>query len=150
MSKLIKIIFSIALSVALLFCLLSCETAKTYEDGYIDGCSDGHFFASEEFSEHSWEMYKKGYNEAYDDFVYGIIDNQAIHYARKFSEYHPEEAMCIIDCYKNGTRYWGKLPITDADYSAAVESLYRYYEYFLNAWYNDDAECDYDDYEHLD
>ena len=127
--------------------LTSCEVAKTYEDGYYEGFDDGYFDASMEYDGHSFEMYAKGYDESYGDFVEGVIEYKAIRYVREGSEWHPEEAMCIIDCYEKGLNYCGNYPITEKDYKEAVKSLYRYYEYFYNAWYKDDVECDYDFYD---
>lgn len=133
----------VALCISLCLCLTACES----EDSYLNVYEDGYYDASVEFSEHSHEMYEEGYKEAYRDFSEGIIWYEAIHYARQFSEWSPEEAMCVIDAYESGTLYYGSLPITEQDYKEAVESLYHYYEYFYNAMYKQDAECDYDNYE---
>lgn len=140
-------ILSIALCGVLIFCLLSCEKQKTYEDGYNDGYEDGYFDASNELSDYGFDMYQEGYDEAYGDFVYGIIEDEAVHYAVEHGGWHPEEAMCIIDCYEKGYDYCESLLITEEIYKDAVKSLYCYYEYFFNAWYKDDVVCEYDFYE---
>lgn len=146
MRSLLKIMLSFALYIILAFCLSSCKTVKSYEEGYNEGFEDGHFYATEELTGHSFEMYQNGYDEAYRDFVFDIIQSEAIDYARNFGGYGPEEAMCIIDSYKRGDSYWGKTPITEAEYIDAVETLYHYYEYFFIAMYEDDTYCDFDFY----
>ena len=97
-------------------------------------------------SEYGYEMYEAGYDEAYGDFE-DIIQYKAIKYARNFSEWHPEEAMCIIDAYESGDFYYGSATITEEDYKEAVASLYHYYAYFYSSMYKQDAECGYYDYE---
>lgn len=147
MRKHLKIFLSIALCVVLIFCLSSCRKQKTYEEGYNDGYENGNFDANDALSDFGFEMYGKGYEEAYGDFVYGIIEYKAIKHARTFSTFHPEEAMCVIDCYEKGYAYCGSLLITDEIYKDAVESLYRYYDYFYSARYKEDTECDYEYYD---
>ena len=146
MKRHFKIMLSVALCLGLIFGLSSCIDSQAYEDAYFDGYEDGRFDASSEFRSHSFEMYLNGYDEAYRDFADTVFSDYAIWYAREFSEYHPEEAMCIIDCYERGERYCGQLPITEEDYKDAIESLYRYYEYFLNGMYKDDIDCGCDFY----
>ena len=138
MKKLLEGILGITLCVVLIFCLSSCRTQKTNEDGYGDGNTSYH-------SRHSGEMYQEGYNEAYRDFVYDIIQYEAVRYAVEHGGWHPEEAMAIIDAYENGQSYYGT--ITEKDYKDAVRSLYCYYEYFYNAFYEDDVDCGYENYE---
>lgn len=147
MSKLFKIILVSSLCVMAIFSLSSCRKQKTYEEGYNDGYADGQYDASNALSDYSFEMYKEGYDEAYGDFVYGIIEDKAIHYAVDHGGWHPEEAMGIIDAYEKGQSYYGKLQITEKDYKDAVRSLCCYYEYFYNSRYEDDVECGYDFYE---
>ena len=134
--KRLKSFFVIALCVF----LTACYEGDGYESGYDDGCSA----ARDELSEYGYEMYKRGYDEAYRDIVEEIIDYEAVHYARNFSNWHPEEAMGIIDCYESGDRYYGDIPITEEDYRDAIKSLYHYYAYFYSALYEDDIKCSYD------
>lgn len=126
----------------LFFCLSSCGNQKTYDDGYEDGYADGHYDASNALSDHGFDLYQEGYEEAYEDFVYGIIEYEAVHYAKDHGGWHPEEAMCIIDAYEKGQDSY-----TEKDYKDAVRSLYYYYAYFYDARYKDDVECGYDFYE---
>ena len=135
------------ISVLLSCAACSCKQEKTYEDGYKDGYADGHYDANSANANHSFEMYQEGYNEACGDFIYKVIDSEAVHYAVEHGGWHPEEAMCIIDAYENGQASYGELPITEKDYKDAVSSLYYYYDYFYSARYKDKLDCDYDYYE---
>ena len=137
--KRLKILLLLVLCVSLTAC---CEESE-YENGYDDGYRD----AKAELSEYGYEMYQKGYDEAYTKFVDEIIYHEAVRYARGFSDWHPEEAMGIIECYERGDHYYGGTPITEEDYLQAVKSLYYYYAYFYNALYEEDIECSYDFYE---
>ena len=144
MKKFFKTGIGIALCIALIFCLPSCRVSKSNGDDYMKGYDDGYLDGISMNSEEEFMKYMCGYEEAYDDFVEGVINNKAISYAREESAWHPEEALCIIDWYEKGYSYCGNYPITENDYKEAVKSLYRYYEYFYNARYEDDVECDYD------
>lgn len=140
MKKTFKIIVSFALCVVLIFCMSSCD--NSYENGYHDGYEDGYSDAGIEKYDYGDDMYSRGvddgYDEAYDevyDYFVNIIEHDAVHYAKEKGGWHPEEAMCIIDAYENGTLAFGSMPITEEDYKEAVKSLYFYYEYFYGGEY---------------
>lgn len=135
MGKSFKLMLNLALCVGILFCLSSCSKQKTYEEGYNDGYEDGYIDASNELSDYGFDMYQEGYDEAYGDFVYGIIEDEAVHYAVEHGGWHPEEAMCIIDAYENGEMAFGSMSVSEEDYKEAVKSLYFYYEYFYGGSY---------------
>ena len=137
-----KFFLLVALIVFVAFSTLSCASPSGYEEGYDDGYSA----AKEKFSEHGYEMYQKGYDEATGDFVDGIIEWRAIRYAKENGGWHPEEAMCIIDAYESGSMFYGKTPITEKDYKDAIKTLYYYYEYFYGNHYDSEIGCDFDDY----
>lgn len=91
------------------------------EDGYHYGYSDGYF---------------DGSHEAEDECYYGWLEDEGISYARQFSEWSPEEAMQVIEAYHKNEAFWddGSSPTHD-EYTDAIESLYRFYEYFYCAMY---------------
>ena len=137
MKRFISIIALFAFSV----CLLSCSHKGSYEDGYADGYSDAksemQYLMEEEFLDGYDIGYDDGYRKAeeeYDD--YGWLEHEAIHYARKYSEWSPEEAMSVIEAYQNKEPFWqdGSPPSHD-EYLDAIESLFRFYEYFYCAMY---------------
>lgn len=138
-----KKFIALLLITTMFFCFTSCEEEKTYDDGFDDGFAEAEYY----FSEKSHEMYYEGYREAYRDFVEEVIHDAAVAHARKYSEFHPEEAMCIISCYEKGKSYCGSLLITDKRYNEAITSLYHYYEYFYIAQYKEDVDCGYDFYD---
>lgn len=140
MKKFVVFLFII---ITMSFVFASCEETKTYDDGYDGGFLEAEYY----FSDKAHEMYYEGYQEAYRDFVDEVIFYEAVWHAREHSEFHPEEAMCIISCYEKGKSYCGTLQITDKIYKEAVASLYHYYEYFYLAQYENDVDCGYDFYD---
>ena len=105
-----------------------------YDEGYEEGSSSGY---DKGYDEGHDDGYNDGYNNGYDEgysealtYFESIIEYDAIHYARENSDFHPEEALCIIDDYENGT------PVTEEDYNEAIESLYRYCEYLYYKEYD--------------
>lgn len=112
--------FTVCLSL-LTACAEESTYSYSYEDGYEDGYNDGQ---EEGYDNGYWE----GYSEAESDFD-NIIEYDAVHYAREYSEWHPEEAMCVIDAYRRGEA------VTEADYNEAIESLYRYCQYLYYDMY---------------
>ena len=129
------LVFSVCLSL-LTACAEESTYSYSYEDGYEDGYNDGQ---AEGYDNGYWE----GYSEAEGDLD-SIVGYNATQYASEYSGWHPDEAMCIIDAYENGECYYGNTPVTTEDYKDAIASLYHFYEYFYNAMYEDDMECDYD------
>lgn len=138
MKKFFKRIAGIALCLVLAFCLPSCERKNTtndeyygdYHDGYVDGYDDA-------VSENDiYEAYREGYNDAYSRFEDGVLSD-AIDYVKKYSEWHPEEALCIIDAYESGELAFGQMIVSEEDYKEAIKSLYHYYEYYYNSCFYD-------------
>lgn len=123
----------------MVLCSLSACSVETYEDGYRDGYSDAEFemgyLAEEEFQAGYDIGYDVGYYEAEKEYsYYGWLEDEAIHYARKYSEWSPEEAMWVIESYQSKKPIDGTLPSYE-EYLDAIESLYRFYEYFYYAMY---------------
>ena len=127
---------AILVSALLLMCLLSCGYQGTYDDGFEDGYDEGYFDAMIKFEDYYDHGYEDGYWEGSQN---GWIDNivepgiyledEAVHYARQYSEWHPEEAMAIIDSYQTKVPIDGTLP-SYYEYLDAIESIVRFYEYF--------------------
>jgi hypothetical protein len=90
--------------------------------------SETSYAHSDYFNE--WE---EGYDAGYLEGLY-LIDasaEEAVHYDRKHSGWHPEEALAIIKAYENSE-------ISDEeDYNAAIRCLYYFYEYFYCGMYED-------------
>ncbi len=76
----------------------------------------------------------------YDGYKSGrsLIDaavEEAVHYT---NGWHPEEAMMVIDCYENGEAFYEDgTPPSKEDYKEAIMSLYQFYEYFYNRFYEE-------------
>lgn len=138
-------------AMVLVVLLASCGT-ETYEDGYEAGYIDGYAEAQLEVGDLCEKEFSDGYEMGYDDgFVEGseegwidnieeparYIEEEAVHYAREHSGCHPEEAMVIIYSYQNKELLHDdrSLPTQD-EYIEAIESLYRFYEYFYGAMYD--------------
>ena len=132
--KQLKILLVIVLCLSFTACYEESDYGSGYDDGYRD--------ARVELNEYGEEMYQNGYDEACSDIIDEIIHYEAVHYARNFSSWHPEEAMGIIDSYESGD-----ITISEEDYKDAVKSLYYYYAYFYSALYEADIECSFDFYE---
>ena len=89
-----------------------------YEEGQWDGHTDG------------WhEGYDEGHKDACADFE-EIINYDAVFYAKEYSEFHPEEAMQIIELYESEEAI-----ITESEYKEAVKSLFYYSKYFYHDLY---------------
>ena len=141
MKRFVAILVLFALSI----CLLSCSQTRTYDDGYADGYTDGYsdaesemlYLMEEEFLDGYDVGYDDGYWEAEDEYNdFGWLEDEAIHYARKYSEWSPEEAIGVIEAYKNKDSFWQDgSPPSHEEYLDAIESLIRFYEYFYCAMY---------------
>ena len=135
MKKLHKIMLALTLCI---MCLSSCQKKDThkeeyygdYHDGYVDGYNDA-------ISENDvYKAYCEGYNDAYGRFEYVVLPD-AIDYVQKYSKWHPEEALDIIDAYESGELAFGSMKVSEDDYKEAIKSLYLYYEYYYNSNYYD-------------
>ena len=131
----------------LVLCYLSACGKGTYEDGYADGYSDAEAKMEYLMEDEFFDSYDNGYDDGYfEGSREGWIDHlekpgryleeEAVHYARQYSEWHPEEALAIIYSYQNGEPLYddGVLP-SHEEYLEAIESLCRFYEYFYCAIY---------------
>lgn len=144
-----KRLIAIVASLALVICLLSCSYEGTYDEGYSDGYDDGYSDARFEMEclieEKYLDRYDTGYDNGYWDgyleaeeeySYYGWLEDEAIHYAREYSEWSPEEAMELIEAYQNNKHFWQDgSPPSHEEYLDAIESLIRFYEYFYCAMY---------------
>ena len=129
-----KRIFIFTLAVVAVLSLTACSSYGSYNDGYAEGYADGvydGYIQGEDYD--TW--YEAGYSDGRMDG--SVLEEKAIRYAREYSEWSPEEAMDVIDAYQNNQPFWqdGSSP-THEDYMEAIESLYRFYEYFYCAVYN--------------
>lgn len=128
----------------------------SYDRGYIDGFSkaeaDGQYYAEQEYKIGYEEGYSDGLNahseDSYSDFdadaywaeykVYAAnhFGHEAESYASIESEWHPEEALMIIECYENNeySEECGSVP-TKQDFLDAVYSLMCFYDYFYGSRY---------------
>lgn len=90
---------------------------KGKEEGYKEGIESG---------------YETGYEDGSmsDDAVF-FAEEEATRYARENSDWHPEEAIEIIDAYQNGDPFYeDNSPPSEQDYVDAVDSIVAFYEYF--------------------
>ena len=125
-----------ALLLLSLFFVSSCSNnVHTYKDGYDDGYEDG-------LHNGRYAGYEDGYEDGYEAGSENYkehgwwFEEQAVDHAREYSEWHPEEAMEVIDAYENGKPVYGSVPTLD-EYRDAVKSLYYFYDYFYCALYKD-------------
>lgn len=103
--------------------------SEGYEQGYKWGYDDGYRYGKE-------DGFTEGYDEAKSEYGdYESLEMDAVDFVRKHSEWHPEEAIYIIEAYRNGGDYCGYVP-TKEDYDDAIESLSKFYEYFYFGMYN--------------
>lgn len=132
-------------------CFISCSYSGSYDEGYADGYDEGYFDALD-VMQHELELeyehgYEKGYSNGYEEYMkYGWLENidtfgnyfgrEAEHYASRAGEWHPEEAVVIIEGYRNGTfvEVCKSVP-TYQNYLDAVDSLVCFYDYFYGSMY---------------
>lgn len=112
-------------------------TKQWREDRYEAGFNAGYAAAELDMDYILQDEYNRGYEngseESYEDPA--NYEDEAAHYARQFSDYHPIEAREILDEYYGRKTPDPEHPVTEYDYLMAIESLYRFYEYFLFAMY---------------
>ena len=136
-----KKLIAVLVSLASVICLVSCGNIRSYDDGFEDGYDDGYSDAvlkmEKKFSYWYDEGYWEGSREGWIDYLEKpgrYLEEEAVHYAREYSQWHPEEAMAIIQSYQNKEPLDGAIP-TYEEYIDAIESLLRFYEYFYCAMY---------------
>ena len=106
---------------------------KMFDGGYESGNTTGYDNGYEDGYEAGYEW---GYIQAEDEYnYYGWLEEEGIHYARKYSEWSPEEAMYVIRAYQDNEPLYHNAVPSEEEYIDAVESLFRFYEYFLYAMY---------------
>lgn len=138
-----KLIAMITLS--LLLCSLSACTQGAYESSYQEGYSDGYsaaeiemeYLLEEEFLEGYDLGYEEGYWDAKQEYSdYWELEQEAIHYAREYSEWSPEEAWMVIEAYQNNEPFHvdGSSPSKE-EYLDAIDSLIYFYDYFYSRKY---------------
>lgn len=130
----------------LILCLSACSK-PTYEEGYEDGYSDAEFeveYLMEAECQGWYDMgYSDGYYEGSND---GWVDNleeigrffeeDAVDFVREHCQWHPEEAVCIIEAYRNNEPFYENgSPPSRQDYLDAIDSLIYFYEYFYGSYY---------------
>jgi flagellar biosynthesis/type III secretory pathway protein FliH len=102
-----------------------------HSDGYSEGFDDGYGEGYEEGRDYGYELGREDF-----DRIESIVDD-AVSRAKTYSEWHPDEALEIIYCYENKEAFWDNgSPPTYDEYLDAIDSLYGFYEYFYNGWYN--------------
>lgn len=150
-----KRFIAVAVLFTLVICLLSCSYEGTYDEGYSEGYDDGYSDAKFEMEclieEEYLGRYDSGYDNGYwDGYLEGsregwidrledpgrYLEDEAVHYARKYSEWHPEEAMVIIEAYQNNEPLPDENSVpSKQDYLEAIDSLIYFYDYFYSARY---------------
>lgn len=112
------------------------DSESIYQDAYDSGYNIGYDRGRE-----------VGYEAGYDDGAsYGWFDDianpasyledEAVDYVRKYCEWHPEEAMTIIEAYQSGIPAFEGDPVPSyQEYLEAIESLKYFYIYFYNREY---------------
>lgn len=131
---------------ALIAALFLTGCGKTYEDGYAEGYDYGYDYGYEKGYEtglddapDAYFAYEEGFEDGFEEGYVDIrgIEDSAVHYARKYSEWHPEEAVWVIDAYRNGECLdeWEDSPPTKEEYEDAINSLYHFYMYFYSGMY---------------
>ena len=94
-----------------------------HDNDYAEGFDDGYSAAQ---ANEEWDKF-----EEYVDII-NDVNEYATEYACKNSYWHPEEAVCVIEAYRDGGSVY-----TEKDYNNAVNSLVAFYEYFYNSMYDD-------------
>lgn len=99
---------------------------ESYDEGYKNGYDVGYEDGFEARSEDTWENSQS--------ILYAM--EEALHYARDNSGWHPEEAVDLIEAYQQQLPYYENgNPPTRQDYLAAVQSLQDFFEYFYSGKY---------------
>ena len=131
-----------AVSLATALCMTSCAGDGAYDEGFDDGYDAGYEIGYQQGSEESYSEYEleesfdAGYDYAienclYEDEIIWRIEEDAVHFARHNSEWHPEEALVIIESYQNNEPFnEDGSPPSWEDYTAAIQTLVSFYEYF--------------------
>ena len=118
----------------IVMCSLSACSKETYDDAYEDGYNDGYSDAEFEMEDRLQDWYDFGYDEGQMDGH--LLEEEAIEYVREHCDFHPEEAMEVIEAYHDNKPFWGDdSPPSHEEYLEAIESLYLFYEYFYCAMY---------------
>ena len=128
--KLLQII-SVWLFVVVI-CFTSCsdnnyKAQESFDHGYTVGYDDG-------YDDGSFEGYLEGFDDACAEYV-DAIEWSAIDHVYEYCDFHPEEAVCIIEDYENGDD-----SVTEEEYKGAIKSLCYYYDYFYSRLYREDID----------
>lgn len=119
------------IAVWIILCFLSACSMETYDDGYEDGYSDGYSDAEDE---EFFDGYDIGYDDGKRDGSW--LEEDAIDYVREHSDWHPEEAVEVIEAYQNNEPFWRDgSPPSYEEYLDAIDSLIYFYDYFYSVRY---------------
>ena len=123
----------IILVLALSLTLVACD-AKTYDEGYSDGYADAKADMAYQLEEEFFDGYDIGYEDGERDGRW--LEEDAVEFVREHCEWHPEEALEVIDAYQNNKPFWQDgSPPSNQDYLDAINSLAYFYEYFYGRHY---------------
>ena len=116
-------------------CSIKCQDTSRHSDGYLQGYAD----AMEQREEQCEDAIQNFVDNIKCTDTYGdvalMLQEDAIDYVRETCDWHPEEAIYIIQAYESGEKYYGSHLITEADYHEAIRTLCRFYSYFLEQEY---------------
>lgn len=129
------------LAASVLMCSCESQYTKGYDVGYNKGYDEGVVSISRDNEYNYMRGYDDGYKNGFEeasayppDTTIRQIERDATQYAMHNSEWHPEEAWCIIDAYQNGGTYEGRQP-SHRDYLDAIDTMICFYEYFYGWHY---------------
>lgn len=115
-----------------------------YSRGFENGVEEGRYDEQEAHEcEYSYWDLENAFDDGYRYAIENCFDDSdlmwkiceaAEHSAADFSEWHPEEALDIIECYRLQEPFWedGSAP-SHEDYESAVDCLVEFYHYFYSA-----------------
>ncbi len=135
MRKIIYLLFALFLVLFVCSCTSDHQDAPQYSNEYEQGYAD----AASQYEELCEDAIQNYVDEIKHTDTYGdvalMLEEDAIEYVREGCDWHPEEALHIIQAYERGETYYGSYRITDTDYKEAVRSLCRFYSFFYEREY---------------
>lgn len=139
MKECMRRVLSFSLIILGALCLCSCsvgskdtsQQSEDYRRGYANAMDQCDQMCEEAVQDFIDDI---EYTDTYNDVAL-MLEENAIHYVREACEWHPEEALCIIQAYERGEKYYGSYPITAEDYQEAIHSICRFYNYFYEREY---------------
>lgn len=145
-------LLGIALTILIPCILMSCQESA-YNDAYEDGYNDAVELYGSDYDIGYENGYDIGYEDGYDDGHEEGIKNdwteniveiaryfevEAVHYVGENANWHPEEALTVIESYQNNESFYsdGSTP-SEQDFLDAIESLIYFYRYFYDGAYGE-------------